>query len=67
MTTILTYFHLLTYYRVFTSIELISEAIISHNSWTKALELTAEIDENDTSFVALALEMDELLWTGDKK
>ncbi|RDC65639.1 PIN domain-containing protein [Adhaeribacter pallidiroseus] len=54
-------------YRIFTSIELISEEVISTSSWKKALEFTASIDEDDTPFVALALEINGLLWTGDKK
>lgn len=42
---------------VLSSIKLISEELISENSWKKAFELTKNIDENDTPFVALSLEM----------
>lgn len=35
--------------------------------FTKAYELCGGIDENDTPVVALALELNALLWTGDEK
>ena len=52
---------------VLSQIELISEEIISLKNWEKAYSLTFEIDKNDTPFVALALELEAILWTGDKK
>lgn len=48
-------------------IELINIDIISYPNWEKALELTKIIDEYDTPFVALSLELNAPLWTGDKK
>jgi predicted nucleic acid-binding protein len=33
----------------------------------KAWELCKDVDEKDMMFVALALELDALLWTTDKK
>jgi predicted nucleic acid-binding protein len=54
-------------FRVLSQIELISEEIINPKNWSKAYELTRNIDEDDTPFVALSLEIDGILWTGDKK
>lgn len=49
------------------SIQFVSENLISTESWTSAYNLTIDIDENDTPFVALAIEMNTKLWSGDKK
>lgn len=54
-------------FRVMSQIELISEDVINPKNWAKAYELTRNIDEDDTVFVALAIEIDGILWTGDKK
>ncbi len=54
-------------YRVMTLIKSISEDLINQNSWTKAAELTHDVDEDDTPFVALTIELNAVLWTGDKK
>tara|TARA_Y100001972_G_C7658793_1_gene332013 strand:+ start:961 stop:1215 length:255 start_codon:yes stop_codon:yes gene_type:complete len=48
-------------------ISFISEDQISTNSWRKAEKLTKPIDADDIAFVALALELNCPLWTGDKK
>lgn len=53
--------------RVLSQITLISEEIILAIHWKDAFELMKDIDVKDTPFVALAFEMDALLWTGDKK
>jgi predicted nucleic acid-binding protein len=54
-------------YRIISQIELISEELIKKSSWEYAYELTKDIDEDDTPFVALTIELNGLLWTGDKK
>jgi predicted nucleic acid-binding protein len=54
-------------YQVNQVVQLISEDLISASSWKAAYALTADIDEDDTPFVALALETKAVLWTGDKK
>lgn len=51
---------------VISNITFVSEELISERSWVAAYELTKDIDEDDTPFVALALELDTKLWTGDK-
>jgi len=54
-------------FRILSAIELLSEDLISQTSWTKAFELTNDVDEDDTPFVALTIELKAILWTGDKK
>jgi predicted nucleic acid-binding protein len=45
----------------------VDEILISDKDLLKALDLVAEIDENDTLFVALTNHLNGKLWTGDKK
>lgn len=47
-------------------IEFIDEDSIRLGSWTEAWRLCREVDENDTAYVALALDQDAELWTGDR-
>ena len=51
---------------VLSQIRFVSEGSISEKSWIKAFDLTKNIDENDTPFIALALEINTKVWTGDK-
>ena len=43
------------------------EDLITKEHWFEACNLCKDIDETDTPRVALTLELDGLLWTGDKK
>jgi predicted nucleic acid-binding protein len=53
---------------IFTSkINFVDSILISDSDIQAALELTYDIDENDTLFVALANHMNGKLWSGDKK
>ncbi len=52
---------------LFKKIDLIDLESIRESTWEKAIELTKNVDEFDAPFVALALEMDSPLWTGDMK
>lgn len=52
---------------VLDTIDLVSENLISENNWIEAYKITENIDEDDTPFVALSLELEAKLWTGDKK
>lgn len=54
-------------YLVIKRITFINENQISEENWERAKNLTKEIDVKDVSFVALSLQMDAALWTGDKK
>jgi len=53
--------------RIMERITLVSEELISEKTWIIAYGLTKDVDEDDTPFVALALEMGAKLWTGDRK
>ena len=52
---------------LFKKVDLIDLESIREITWEKAIELTKNVDEFDAPFIALALEMDSPLWTGDKK
>ena len=52
---------------LFKKIDLIDLESIRESTWQKAFELTKNVDEFDTPFIALALELDSPLWTGYKK
>jgi predicted nucleic acid-binding protein len=52
---------------VFKKIDLIDLESIRESTFEKAVELTKDIDEFDIPFVALAIELESPLWTGDKK
>jgi predicted nucleic acid-binding protein len=48
-------------------IHFISPELISAENFSRALSLCKDVDEKDTVFVALAMEIGAMLWTGDKK
>ncbi|MFY8186771.1 MAG: PIN domain-containing protein [Flavobacterium sp.] len=52
---------------VLSKITFISEELIFEENWKKAYNLTIDVDENDTPFVVLALQLNAKLWSGDKK
>ncbi len=54
-------------HRLFRCINLISENLVAELNRQEALHLTKDIDEDDTPFVALAMQLQCPLWTGDKK
>ncbi|MBI4670770.1 MAG: DNA-binding protein [Chloroflexi bacterium] len=54
-------------YIILRRINVYKESLIRFENRQKAFELCKDIDEKDTPHVALALELDALLWTGDKK
>jgi predicted nucleic acid-binding protein len=47
-------------------IEFINENLIANSTWLEAQNLVADIDINDTEFVALTIQLGATLWTGDK-
>lgn len=48
-------------------IQFVNENQISQASYETARQLTADIDVKDVGFVALTIELNAKLWTGDKK
>ncbi len=40
---------------------------VREKTFKRAVELTKDVDEFDIPFIALAIELDTPLWTGDKK
>jgi predicted nucleic acid-binding protein len=50
---------------IISRIKFYEDDLISIRSWSQAWKFCREIDENDTPFVALALELDAKLWTFD--
>src|SRR5690606_18568041 len=48
-------------------IDFIDLESIPKPTWENALALTKAVDEFDTPFIALSLELKSLFWTGDKK
>lgn len=52
---------------VYKKMDFIDLESIRQFTWEKAIELTKNVDEFDAPFVALSLELDSPLWTGDKK
>lgn len=48
-------------------IDLIDLETLPRTTWEKAVELTEDVDEFDTPFIALSMELGAPLWTGDKK
>ena len=48
-------------------IEIIDLESIQASTWDKAMELVRGVDEFDAPFIALSLELDSPLWTGDKQ
>jgi predicted nucleic acid-binding protein len=51
---------------VLSTINFVPEEMISDSSWRQAILLTKDVDEDDTPFIALAIELNAKLWTGDK-
>ena len=48
-------------------IKFYEEDLISIGSWAEAFRLCRDVDEKDTPYIALALELDATLWTNDNK
>lgn len=52
---------------VLSKVTLVVLDTVSEESWMKAFQLVKQIDEFDAPFVALSLNMNSYLWSGDKK
>jgi putative PIN family toxin of toxin-antitoxin system len=53
--------------KILENIQFISREVISKENRLMAFDLCKDIDEKDTPFIALAIEIDAYVWTGDKK
>ena len=56
-----------TFIKVFSKINFVNEVSISIPNFITAYHLCKNIDEDDTPFVALSLELGYPLWTRDKQ
>ena len=54
-------------YRLLRNVDIFDETMIPPDTLKRAYELVQNVDEKDIIFVALTIELDGLLWTGDKK
>ena len=52
---------------LFEEVIVIPKFAISEENWQKAYKICKDIDEKDTPFIALSLELQIPLWTNDKK
>ncbi|MCB0531515.1 MAG: hypothetical protein KDD14_04895 [Saprospiraceae bacterium] len=58
---------LLYLHEILRHIEFLDEEVISIGSYVEAYRLCRDVDENDTPFLALTLELDGELWTNDEQ
>lgn len=58
---------LMSYYLLLRRVTVYKEDLISTDNRRTAFHFCQGIDENDVAHVALTLELDGLLWTGDRK
>ena len=56
----------IAYDKMLTKLTFINEELIPQSDWEKAEVLVADIDVDDTDFVALTKYLKGSLWTGDK-
>ena len=54
-------------YNLLKKINLFDENTLTEESLEKAFDLCEDVDEKDILFVAVTIELNGLLWTGDKK
>lgn len=54
-------------FKIFAKINFINEELIPEKTWLAAEELVADIDIDDSDFVALTKHLKGFLWTGDKE
>lgn len=57
----------IAYRLILCQINLLVHNVLSDKNFFKALEMCKQVDINDTIFVVFALQLDALLWSGDKK
>ena len=55
------------FYALLRQVEFFNETMIDTKNWEQAHALTSGIDNDDIGFVALSIQKNGWLWTGDKK
>ncbi len=55
------------FYQLLKSIHIYDENTITPGNWQKAITLCYGVDEKDSVFIALTLQLKAKLWTGDIK
>ena len=55
------------FYRLLRRLEMYKEDLITSSNRLSAYQLCQDVDKEDTPHVALTLELNGILWTGDKK
>lgn len=58
---------LTAYYQLLKAVHIYDEDTITPENWQHALSLCKGVDEKDTVFIALTLQLKGKLWTGDLK
>ena len=53
--------------KILENIQFVRRDVVSKESRLQAFDLCKDIDEKDSPFIALAIEIDAYVWTGDKK
>ena len=53
--------------QIFKRLTLISDSAISIDHWKVAYDVLKDVDPKDVPFLATALSLDGVIWTGDKK
>jgi len=53
-------------FTIFSKIKFINEELIPEKTWLAAEEISADIDIDDSDFIALTKHLKGYLWTGDK-
>jgi predicted nucleic acid-binding protein len=55
------------FYQLLKSIPIYDENTITPENWQTVIELCSDVDEKDSVFIALTLQLKARLWTGDIK
>ncbi|MBE9465104.1 hypothetical protein IEE83_24745 [Dyadobacter sp. UP-52] len=55
------------FYEITKQVDFVNESIIEEKFWIEAERLTSGVDSNDIAFVALTLQKNGMLWTGDRQ
>ena len=54
-------------YRILSRIKFVDEEFVTYENKLQAFNLCKEVDEDDIPFIALSIQLDAPLWTGDKR